>query len=60
MTRNTATGPPYPLMHVARPVTDGENLRLGDLLPTAHSTPGHTKGKWWISGSVWPGVSKAT
>jgi len=37
---------------VARTVTDGENLQLGDLVITAHSTPGHTKGNttWtWVS-----------
>jgi metallo-beta-lactamase class B len=33
-------------------VTEGESLRLGDLVLTAHSTPGHTKGNtsWtWMS-----------
>lgn len=43
---------PFPPVHVARTVTDGERLRLGDLLLTAHSTPGHTKGNttWtWTS-----------
>jgi len=37
---------------VTRRVTNGEQLRLGDLLLTAHSTPGHTKGNttWtWTS-----------
>ena len=34
----------FPPVHVTRKVTDGERLRLGDLLLTAHSTPGHTKG----------------
>lgn len=43
---------PFPPVHVARRVTDGENLRLGDLVLTAHATPGHTKGNttWtWVS-----------
>lgn len=43
---------PFPPVHVARAVTDGERLRLGDLIFTAHATPGHTKGNttWtWIS-----------
>lgn len=43
---------PYPPVHVARTVTDGESLHLGDLVLTAHSTPGHTKGNttWtWTS-----------
>lgn len=35
---------PYPPVRVTRTVTDGENLRLGDLVLTAHSTPGHTRG----------------
>ena len=35
---------PFSPVHVTRTVTDGENLRLGDLLLTAHLTPGHTKG----------------
>jgi metallo-beta-lactamase class B len=42
----------FPSVHVARTVTDGESLRLGDLVLTAHSTPGHTKGNttWtWMS-----------
>lgn len=34
----------FPLLHVTRAVTDGEHLRLGDLLLTAHVTPGHTRG----------------
>ncbi|TAL80370.1 MAG: subclass B3 metallo-beta-lactamase, partial [Candidimonas sp.] len=43
---------PFPPVHVARTVTDGESLHLGDLVLTAHSTPGHTKGNttWtWVS-----------
>ena len=43
---------PFPPVHVARTVTDGERLHLGDLVLTAHSTPGHTKGNttWtWMS-----------
>ncbi len=31
-------------VRVTRTVTDGESLRLGGLVLTAHSTPGHTKG----------------
>ena len=34
----------FPPVHVTRKVTDGARLRLGDLLLTAHLTPGHTKG----------------
>lgn len=43
---------PFPPVTVARKVTDGETLHLGDLVLVAHSTPGHTKGNtsWtWIS-----------
>ncbi|TAN03985.1 MAG: subclass B3 metallo-beta-lactamase [Rhodanobacteraceae bacterium] len=43
---------PFPPVHVARTVTDGERLHLGDLVLTAHATPGHTKGNttWtWVS-----------
>lgn len=43
---------PFPPVHVARTVTDGERLHLGDLVLTAHATPGHTKGNttWtWMS-----------
>lgn len=43
---------PFPPVHVARMVTDGERLHLGDLVLTAHATPGHTQGNttWaWIS-----------
>ncbi|MGH8272917.1 MAG: subclass B3 metallo-beta-lactamase [Gammaproteobacteria bacterium] len=43
---------PFPPVHVARTVTDGERLHLGDLVLTAHLTPGHTKGNtsWtWMS-----------
>lgn len=43
---------PFPPVHVARTVTDGEHLHLGDLVLTAHATPGHTQGNtsWtWIS-----------
>lgn len=35
---------PFPSVHVSRTVTDGESLHLGELVLTAHSTPGHTKG----------------
>lgn len=34
----------YPPLHLARTVTDGERLQLGDLLLVAHATPGHTQG----------------
>lgn len=43
---------PFPPVHVARTVADGESLHLGDLVLTAHATPGHTKGNttWtWMS-----------
>jgi metallo-beta-lactamase class B len=42
----------FPPVHVTRTVTDGESLHLGNLVLTAHSTPGHTKGNttWtWTS-----------
>ncbi len=42
----------FPPVRATRKVTDGERLRLGDLVLTAHSTPGHTKGNttWtWTS-----------
>jgi metallo-beta-lactamase class B len=34
----------YPPVHATRTVTDGQSLHLGDLVLTAHSTPGHTSG----------------
>lgn len=43
---------PFSPVHVTQAVTDGEGLRLGDLVLTAHATPGHTKGNttWtWTS-----------
>lgn len=43
---------PFPPVHPARTVTDGERLHLGDLVLAAHATPGHTKGNttWtWMS-----------
>jgi len=43
---------PFPSVHVARTVADGERLRLGDLVLIAHATPGHTRGNttWtWMS-----------
>jgi len=43
---------PFPPVHVARTVADGERLHLGDLVLTAHATPGHTQGNtsWtWTS-----------
>lgn len=43
---------PFPPVHAARLVTDGEHLRLGELVLTAHATPGHTEGNttWtWLS-----------
>jgi metallo-beta-lactamase class B len=43
---------PFPPVHVARTVADGESLHLGALVLTAHATPGHTKGNttWtWMS-----------
>jgi metallo-beta-lactamase class B len=35
---------PFPPVHVARTVADGDILRPGGLVLTAHATPGHTKG----------------
>lgn len=43
---------PFPPVHVTRMVTGRESLHLGDLVLTAHATPGHTKGNttWtWVS-----------
>lgn len=43
---------PFPPVRVVRTVTDGEHLHLGDLVLTAHATPGHTPGNttWtWTS-----------
>ncbi|MBD8900596.1 subclass B3 metallo-beta-lactamase [Rhodanobacter sp. DHG33] len=43
---------PFPPVNVERSVTNGESLKLGNLLLTAYSTPGHTKGNttWsWTS-----------
>lgn len=43
---------PFPPVHVAHKVGDGERLHLGDLVLTARATPGHTKGNttWaWMS-----------
>lgn len=43
---------PFPPVRVTRSVTDGESLRLGGLVFTAHATPGHTRGNttWtWTS-----------
>ena len=34
----------YSPVHVTRTIADGEVLRLGGVVLTAHSTPGHTKG----------------
>jgi metallo-beta-lactamase class B len=42
----------FPPVPVSRTVTPGERVRLGDLLLTAHATPGHTRGNttWtWTS-----------
>lgn len=42
----------FPPVQVARTVADGERLRLGGLVLTAHATPGHTPGNttWtWTS-----------
>ncbi len=35
---------PFAPVLATRTVADGESLRLGDLVLTAHATPGHTKG----------------
>lgn len=43
---------PFPPVHVSRMANDGESLHLGDLVLTAHATPGHTRGNttWtWMS-----------
>lgn len=43
---------PFPPVHVARKVHDGERLKLGGMIFTAHATPGHTRGNttWtWVS-----------
>lgn len=43
---------PFPPVHVARTVSDGERLHLGNLVLIARATPGHTKGNttWtWMS-----------
>lgn len=43
---------PFPPVHAVRAAADGERLHLGDLVLTAHATPGHTKGNttWtWVS-----------
>jgi len=43
---------PFPPVHAALTVADGEHLRLGDLVLTARATPGHTRGNttWsWMS-----------
>lgn len=43
---------PFPQVKVTHKVSDGERLRLGDLVLTAHATPGHTAGNttWaWVS-----------
>lgn len=43
---------PFAPVQVTRTVADGERLRLGDLVITAHATPGHTRGNttWaWTS-----------
>lgn len=35
---------PFPPVHATRTVRDGERLQLGELVFTAHATPGHTAG----------------
>jgi len=35
---------PFPPVSAATPVNDGQPLRLGELVLTAHATPGHTQG----------------
>lgn len=47
---------PFPPVHVARTVADGEGLRLGDLVLTAHATPGHTQGNTTWTWSSCEGV----
>lgn len=44
--------PPFPAANVGRIVADGEQVRLGDLMVQAITTPGHTPGalSWrWVS-----------
>ncbi len=43
---------PFPAVEVGRIITDGEEVRLGNLMLTAMATPGHTPGalSWrWVS-----------
>ena len=43
---------PFPAVEVGRIITDGEEVRLGNLMLTAMTTPGHTPGamSWrWVS-----------
>jgi metallo-beta-lactamase class B len=43
---------PFPAADVGRPISDGEEVRLGNLMLTAMATPGHTPGalSWrWVS-----------
>jgi metallo-beta-lactamase class B len=43
--------PLWPPVTVDQPIDDGDEIRLGDTILTAHSTPGHTKGctTWTMS-----------
>jgi metallo-beta-lactamase class B len=42
--RGTLDGQKYPPTHVDRVLHDGDTDKLGDVVLTAHLTPGHTKG----------------
>jgi metallo-beta-lactamase class B len=51
--------PPFPAAHVDRIVHDGEQVRLGNLVLTAITTPGHTPGALtWHWGSCQGGVCR--
>jgi metallo-beta-lactamase class B len=50
---------PFPTARVGRVITDGESVRLGNLMLTAVATPGHTPGALsWHWGSCDGGVCR--
>jgi metallo-beta-lactamase class B len=50
---------PFPAAHVDRIIRDGEQIRIGNLVVTAISTPGHTSGALsWRWGSCQRGVCR--
>ncbi|HLO20672.1 MAG TPA: subclass B3 metallo-beta-lactamase [Sphingomicrobium sp.] len=54
-----ATDKPFPAAHVDRVISDGEQVRLGNLVVTAVATPGHTPGALtWHWGSCDGGVCR--